>query len=174
MASTVYREESNSGEVKRIKSGLTLYREHAHEIYDVHDGYYIVPGSGGRSYLVHEDGECECADYVNRLRALPAPMYCKHYYCLTVWLAKHGQQVEAERDSGLLDFTPFETETLDGVYVDGITALEEHDGQFLIFDYPITGDRAGECIFLDGFRDFERAATRYEEITGCMFTGDVG
>lgn len=84
---TVYRRETEKGEGEtRITRGIALYLEHADEIADIGDGFFIVPSSEpGRSYVVDLENEvCECEDY--QRRGLP----CKHCYSATIYRAKGG------------------------------------------------------------------------------------
>lgn len=76
-----------------------------------------------------------------------------------------------EGKEGIIDFVPFETETLDGVWTEGITALVERPGAFFVVDYPLSGDDAGEAHVLEVGRDFERVARCYREITGFGLEG---
>lgn len=148
----------------RITRGVSLYREHGHEIADVGDGFYLVPSNTNKnhSYLVDLQHEvCDCPDRNEQ---------CKHLIAATIARAKligGGFPPEGK----ILGCVAFEVETLDGVWIDGITALVRDGGEFLISDYWMSGDKAGEEDFLDGYRSFERAVWRYEEITGSAFEG---
>lgn len=81
---TVYRRETEKGKGEtRITRGIALYLEHAEEIADIGDGFFIVPSSEpGRSYVVDLEREiCDCPDRAKQ---------CKHITAATIYRAKDG------------------------------------------------------------------------------------
>ena len=83
--------ETHTGAEKRAIRGLKIYLERGSEIEDLGSGFYRVPGSEGKSYVVYigiDHDTCECVDY-RRLMDLPGPtMACKHIAAATIKRAK--------------------------------------------------------------------------------------
>jgi hypothetical protein len=83
LTNTVYP-KGTKREGSRIARGITLYRDHAEEIADIGDDFFLVPSSEpGRSYVVDLEREvCDCPDRTKR---------CKHVTAATLYRAKQRE-----------------------------------------------------------------------------------